>query len=260
MKKKSLLFTTLLFLGGMAIGQSNPSFSVRISSDSILLGNAFQVSFTLENAEGVNFQAPDWSLYFDVVSGPNQSTSMSFMNGQMSRSVTYTYYLKPRDLGNFYIEPASIETPESILETDPLEVLVVPNPDGIQQNPMDNGFNTPANPFFNVPGFDGFDNLNGFDSFEGFGGFEEMRKQLEKMLEGFGGGDGNFFRMFPDDMQPMGPDSLFFQMPPGMNFFQMNPDSLFKQMPDEWKRMFPDDMQPVDPKDKKKKKRKIYKT
>ncbi|MEO0338486.1 MAG: BatD family protein [Bacteroidota bacterium] len=72
----------------MVIGQSGARFSVQISTDSILMGNSFKVSFTLSNAEGSNFKAPELGTYFKVVSGPNTSTSMSFMTGQMSQSVT----------------------------------------------------------------------------------------------------------------------------------------------------------------------------
>jgi len=58
------------------------------------------------------------------------------MNGQVSQQISYAYYLEPQDIGNYFIEPASITTEETILETQPLEVLVVPNPDGVQQHPQ----------------------------------------------------------------------------------------------------------------------------
>lgn len=239
MKKQYFLFTLLLGMSVLTFGQAPAKFTVRISTDSILMGNNFQVSFTLENAEGSNFKAPALGTYFDVVSGPNTSSSMTVMNGQMSKSITYTYYLRPRDVGTFFIEPASIETPDNYLETAPIEVMVVPNPDGIQQNqPLMRGFG-------NMPNQQGFDSFGGFD-------FQDMQKQMEQFFQGNGG----FFDLFDGGMPGMMPDSSFFSMPPGMNFFQMNPDSLLKQMPEEWKKMFPDGLTPVDPK---KKKRKIYK-
>ena len=35
---------------------------------------------------------------FQIVSGPNQSSSMSMVNGSISQSLTYSYTLRPRKL------------------------------------------------------------------------------------------------------------------------------------------------------------------
>lgn len=149
-----------------AAAQDKPiKFSVQVSTDSILMGNFFEVKFTLENANGQNFEAPHFNDHFNVVSGPNFSTSMNIVNGNMTQSMTITYYLEPRDIGSYYIQPASVEASGKVLETSPLEVLVVPNPDGIQQNPsrksdsfrpnwgnpFDFNFDFPFPEFRNVP-------------------------------------------------------------------------------------------------------------
>ena len=116
----------------MGLAQENARFSVKVSMDSILYGNYFQVIFTLENAKGEGFQAPAFED-FHVKSGPNMSSSFSMINGEVTQSASYTYYLEPKDIGNYYIQPASIAVGEALLETDPLEILVVPNPEGIKQ-------------------------------------------------------------------------------------------------------------------------------
>ncbi len=129
----SMLFAMAFLVAATA--QDKPvKFTVQVSTDSILMGNYFEVKFTLENANGQNFEAPDFNDHFKVVSGPNFSTSMSMVNGDMTQSMTITYYLEPRDIGSFYILPASVVASGETLETAPLEVLVVPNPDGIKQN------------------------------------------------------------------------------------------------------------------------------
>ena len=129
------IFFAMAFLA-TATAQDKPAkFTVQVSTDSILMGNYFEVKFTLENAKGHNFESPGFSDHFNVVSGPNTSTSMSVVNGEMTQSMSITYYLEPRDIGSYYILPASVEAGDKILETSPLEVLVVPNPDGIKQNP-----------------------------------------------------------------------------------------------------------------------------
>lgn len=130
---KSILFFALA-LPLFVFSQDEPiNFSVSVSTDSILFGNYFEVKFTLENANGNDFLAPDFSESFNLVSGPNTSSSFSMMNGKMSQSISYTYYLEPKETGVFYILPASVNADGEMVETQPLEVLVVPNPDGLEQ-------------------------------------------------------------------------------------------------------------------------------
>lgn len=124
--------------------QENAAFSVEVSSDSILMGNYIKVTFSLESAGGKNFQPPLFEG-FDVMSGPNYSSSFSMVNGEVTQSVSYTYYLRPRGVGNYYIEPASIAVGEKVLETTPVSVTVVPNPDGVIQEPEEKR---------ELPGFD----------------------------------------------------------------------------------------------------------
>lgn len=145
--KKFMILGMFVFLNvSLQAQDDSPKFTVEISMDSILLGNYFEVKYTLENGSADKFDAPNFEN-FNVVGGPNTSTSMSFMNGAMTQSISYTYYLEPKEIGSFYIQPASMETSGEILETVPMEVLVVPNPDGIIQTPKQR--NNPRNSFFN---------------------------------------------------------------------------------------------------------------
>lgn len=134
--KKLLLILSMPALTALNFvnAQEGPKFTVEVSSDSVLMDNYFTVTFTLENAEGLNFAPPAFDG-FELVSGPNTSTSMSMINGEVTRKVAYTYYLRPLNIGNYYIEPASIESDEGVLETLPREVIVLPNPEGIIQQP-----------------------------------------------------------------------------------------------------------------------------
>lgn len=135
MKNAILTLAFAALFAGLAVGQEKAvKFTVKVSTDSVLMGNYFEVKFILENANGQNFEAPVFEQ-FDVVSGPNFSTSYSMVNGNVTQSMTVTYFLEPKDVGSFYVLPASVEAEGKVLETAPLEVLVSPNPDGIQQNP-----------------------------------------------------------------------------------------------------------------------------
>ncbi|MBX2870485.1 MAG: BatD family protein [Saprospiraceae bacterium] len=159
MKKLSTLFIALFLASQIVVAQEDAKFSVTVSMDSVLYGNYFQVVFSLKNAKGQDFQAPAFGDFF-VKSGPNMSSSFSMMNGEVSQSVSYTFYLEPKDIGNYYIQPASIAVGEMVLETEPVEILVVPNPEGvIQQQPEEERMSE----FFK--GF-GRDRMPGFQDFQ----------------------------------------------------------------------------------------------
>jgi len=83
------------------------SFTASLDKKKISVNSTFQITFTLTNTDGKNFTPPSLSD-FSVLSGPNQSTNMQYINGNMSRSIAFSYYLKPNKEGTFTIAPASI--------------------------------------------------------------------------------------------------------------------------------------------------------
>ena len=161
MKKYLVISFLCLGLFSKIVAQDNVNFSVTASSDTVLLGNYIEVSFSLENVSARNFEAPAFEA-FDIVSGPNQSSSFSMVNGVTTQSMTYSYYVKPREVGTFYIEPSFVDAGEKNLSTQPIEIIVLENPDGIiqkpqrQQSPQMDFFNFPKDDFFNFPSDDFF--------------------------------------------------------------------------------------------------------
>lgn len=132
--KKILTSFVIIFLTSCSTTLlAQQSFEVKISSDSVLLGNYITLEFVAQNIEG-QIEAPDLNE-FEVLSGPNMSSSFQFTNGSSTRSVTYSYRIKPSDLGVYMIGPAYITEKETTLETSPLEIHVYPNPDGIIEEP-----------------------------------------------------------------------------------------------------------------------------
>lgn len=133
------MYKAILFLFGLLLAaasteaQSEASFTVECSSDSVLMDNYLIVRFVLENGSGAEFTAPKFEDF--EASGPNISSSMSVMNGEVSQRIVYTFQLRPRDIGNLFIEPAGIVVDGEVLETEPLEIIALPNPDGIIENP-----------------------------------------------------------------------------------------------------------------------------
>lgn len=61
---------------------------------------------------------------FYILSGPNQSTNIQWVNGSMSSSKTYTFYLQPRRKGSFTIGPATLNSNGRTIRSAPLTVNV----------------------------------------------------------------------------------------------------------------------------------------
>ena len=77
--------------------------------EEVYMGDHFTVKFSV-NEQAKDFQGPSFKG-FSLIAGPSTSsqTSMSFINGQMSRSVStsFTYTLMADMEGTFTVEPAS---------------------------------------------------------------------------------------------------------------------------------------------------------
>jgi len=108
-------------------------FSVELSSDSVLLGNYIEVSFVSLNIDG-DFTPPEFSG-MRIVGGPNQSSSMSSINGDVKKQMTYSYYVEPIDVGEYFIAPAILESKSKVWETKPIKIYVKDNPEGIIEKP-----------------------------------------------------------------------------------------------------------------------------
>ena len=128
-----LVFLLLVSLVSSYLVAQDKSITVEISPDSVLMDNELEVNFIIENVEVQKFEAPPFKD-FEVMAGPFSSSMMSMINGEVSSKQTYTYIIKPKRPGAFYIEPAFAEIKEGeALETHPIEVKVYANPDGIIQ-------------------------------------------------------------------------------------------------------------------------------
>lgn len=106
------------------------AFEVQVSTDTILYGNYLEVRFTAQNISG-KFESPRFKD-FDVVGGPNQSTNMSIVNGVATQSASYSYFIEPKNTGLVIIEPAYfVNDKQENHETPPIEIVCLPNPDGL---------------------------------------------------------------------------------------------------------------------------------
>ena len=99
----------LLFLTGylgMSQDEAAITFEVALSKNKLGINERLRVDFTM-NKDGDNFSPPDFEG-FNVVMGPSQAISSSWLNGVRSYSKTYSYTLAPTARGVFTIKQATI--------------------------------------------------------------------------------------------------------------------------------------------------------
>ena len=117
--KHILLFVFLIF----AFAAKSQKFETQLSSNQIQVGQRLKVSYVL-NSKGTNFRGPKF-YGFQVLSGPNQSTSMQIVNGNMSSSITYSYILQAVKEGTHTIKCAKIEAEGKALTSNDVNVRVI---------------------------------------------------------------------------------------------------------------------------------------
>jgi hypothetical protein len=121
MKAHFMLCLVVLALScNQVIGQVKFSIS---APSSVPVNQAFQLNLTLENGNGSSPHLGSMND-FQLVGGPSTSTNMQWINGNVTQSVTYSYYLKPKQEGTFKIGKASITVNGVSMESNELNVTV----------------------------------------------------------------------------------------------------------------------------------------
>ncbi|MBL4668200.1 MAG: protein BatD [Flavobacteriales bacterium] len=98
------------------------SFTAGASHKVVKTGDRFKIQFTA-NAEVSNFKAPKLNN-FRVLSGPSQSTQMSWVNGKTTSSISYSYILMAIKEGDFTIGPAVAVANGVAIKTNSLKIKV----------------------------------------------------------------------------------------------------------------------------------------
>ena len=119
MKKTLFILLFFIYLANVSLAQK---LTAQASKNKVAVGESFQISFSL-NTSGSNFKAPALNE-FDVYSGPSQSTSMSFINGAMSQSISLSYIIAAKKEGKINIGPASINMNGTIIQSNSMTIEV----------------------------------------------------------------------------------------------------------------------------------------
>ena len=97
------------------------SFEATADARELVENEYMEVTFTLKNAQGTNFQPPKFKG-FNVLSGPSRSNRMTIINGQRSQEMGYGYTIQPKQKGSYKIGPASISVGGKTMKTQPISV------------------------------------------------------------------------------------------------------------------------------------------
>jgi hypothetical protein len=146
MKIKYHILTLLLFCTNFLFAQ-DVKFTASVSKNEVGAGEQFQIDFSVNgNADG--FSPPNFSG-FQVLSGPNESTSMTSINGNTTVSTSLSYILMAVKEGDFTIGPATATVNGHRLSTNAIKIKVVkgrPVPQNSQAQSVPNNSITEGNP------------------------------------------------------------------------------------------------------------------
>ncbi len=129
---RAFIFFGFVFTSFVGISQNDVVFEASTDARQVTLDGYFEVTFTLKNANGSQFAPPSFKD-FDIIAGPNTSTSMQIINGQVTREMSYGFTLQPTKVGKFSIGSASVKANGKTFRSSPITVEVVkgtPKPKG----------------------------------------------------------------------------------------------------------------------------------
>ena len=139
--KQKILFIIALLISSFACHTAHAeeiSFTAS-APNAVVIGETFRLSYTINTHDARGFRIGDIAD-FDVLSGPNQSSSSStsIFNGvrTSSKTLTFTCILRPKREGTFTIPAATITVDGKQMQSEQLTVKVLP-PD--QHNSQQSG-------------------------------------------------------------------------------------------------------------------------
>lgn len=100
MKQKIHYIIILCALMSVSTYAQTAELIASVSKNKLGLNQRVKIQFTINKQGADNFQAPNFKN-FQIVSGPSQSISQSWINGNASFSQSYSYVVKPLKKENF---------------------------------------------------------------------------------------------------------------------------------------------------------------
>ena len=141
------VFTKIVFLLLLQTGQfvaAQVKFSANLSPAQISKDEYTQLRLLVENAREVQEINPPVLNNFTIISGPNQESGMSMVNGEVTKYIAIGFIIKPRGPGTFIIPSTTARADGSLFRSAPVSLKVLNTVSG-NNNMGGNGFNSPFN-------------------------------------------------------------------------------------------------------------------
>ncbi|MCX6640991.1 MAG: BatD family protein [bacterium] len=125
MRRIILLTAIILLAYGCAASAAEINFRAATDRNTLSMSESLTLSFHLEGkmSNVPDPQMPDLSDW-NVLSGPNESSSFQFINGQTSYSKDWSFVLNPKRAGQLTIGSALLTIKNLTYRTDPITVTV----------------------------------------------------------------------------------------------------------------------------------------
>lgn len=136
---QKIILLLFLFIGHFANAQVK--FTASLTPTEIGKDEYTQLKLMIENANEVQQIVPPDLRNFIVVSGPNQESGMSAINGAVKKYFALTFVLKPKTTGSFTIMPAKAKADNVDYRSNPVKLKVTTQSTG--NSAAANAFNSP---------------------------------------------------------------------------------------------------------------------
>lgn len=133
--KLKLYISLFISLCAFSVFSQKAALTVAVSKNKLGLNQRLRIEYSINKQGADNFKAPDFSG-FQIVQGPSQSVSQSWINGKVSFSQSYSYILKPKRQGEIIIKPASININGGTIDSKMMKIIVT-EPIATPKNPND---------------------------------------------------------------------------------------------------------------------------
>lgn len=128
------IFLSCLLLAGY-LANAQVKFSATISPSEIGKDEYVELKLMVENAKEVQQIVPPGLKDFIIVSGPNQESGMTMINGVVKKYIALNFILKPKAVGSFTIGSALAKADAGNYKSNPVKLKVTAKATGNTQGP-----------------------------------------------------------------------------------------------------------------------------